>query len=316
LEDIVPDDDVVLACQRLRRDGYVIALDDFVLRPGYERLVSTADIIKIDFQATKGDERAALAKRFASPRLRLLAEKIETVSEYDEARGLGYALFQGYFFAKPQMLSGRDIPASKLNCLRLLKVAGGEDFDLAKIEGIIKQDLAISMKLIRYLNSAAFRRGVKVDSIRGALTRLGEEQFRKWASLLAVSGLGGPNTPSEVILVSLLRARFCECAGARLGLASLSSFLIGLLSLVDVILCRPLIDVLGELALAPEIAEALLQKEGRHASLLSLAAAFERGDWEGVEQGALATGCSPDEVGEMYREAVRWAHDVMAGAVA
>ena len=123
LETIEPDAEVVAACARLARDGYQIALDDFIFRPGYEALIAVADIIKVDFTQTRGDERARVVERFGSPRVRMLAEKIETKAEFEEAVRLGYQLFQGYFFARPEILSARDIPPLKVNCLRLLAVA-------------------------------------------------------------------------------------------------------------------------------------------------------------------------------------------------
>ena len=314
LESVAPDEEVVRACQKLARDGYSVALDDFVFRPGYERLISVANIIKVDFSITRGDERGEMVRRFGSRALRLLAEKVETREEYDEAVRIGYSLFQGYFFAKPEMVTARDIPQNKLSSVRLLTVVNDRRFDFTHVEEVVKQDLSISIKLLRYLNSAAFKRHRKIDSIRQALVVLGEDQFRKWVSLVALSGMGTSGTPGEVVTTSLIRANFCEQVGLHVGLSSLSSFLVGLLSMVDVLLGRPIGDVLNELAIGLDVKRALLERKGPLAELLALAVASERGDWTEATGKAAILGIDEAVANELHARARHWTDELQLSA--
>lgn len=315
LETIEPDAEVVAACARLAHDGYEIALDDFIFRPGFEPLIGVADVIKVDFTQTLGDERGRVVERFGSPRVRMLAEKIETRAEFDEAVHLGYELFQGYFFARPEIISARDIPPLKVNCLRLLTVVNEPELDFSRVEAIVRQEISIAVKLLRQLNSAALGGHHRIQSIRHALVLLGEVQFRRWVSLLALTGAGGTDTPGEVVLASLARARFCESVAAMTPtrLPALPCFLVGLLSLVDVLVARPIDEVLRGLAIDPEVEQALLRDEGRLAHLVPLAIAHERGDWVTLTRAAAALGIDELESARVHDASTRWAHEVLAG---
>jgi EAL and modified HD-GYP domain-containing signal transduction protein len=315
LETIEPDAEVVAACAHLAQDGYEIALDDFVFRPGFEALIAVADVIKVDFTQTLGAERGRVVERFGSPRVRMLAEKIETRAEFEEAVHLGYELFQGYFFARPEIISARDIPPLKVNCLRLLTVVNEPELDFQAVEAIVRQEISIAVKLLKQLNSAALGGHHRIQSIRHALELLGEVQFRRWVSLLALTGAGGSEVPGEVVLASLTRARFCESVAAMtpLPLPTLPSFLVGLLSMVDVLVARPIDEVLRSLAIDPEVEQALLRDEGRLAHLVPLAIAHERGDWAALTREALALGVDELATAEVHQASLLWAHEVLAG---
>lgn len=317
LETIEPDAEVVAACAHLAQDGYEIALDDFIFRPGFEALIAVADVIKVDFIQTLGVERARVVERFGSPRVRMLAEKVETRADFDEAVHLGYELFQGYFFARPEIISARDIPPLKINCLRLLTVVNEPELDFQAVEAIVRQEISIAVKLLRQLNSAALGGHHRIQSIRHALVLLGEVQFRRWVSLLALMGAGGSEVPGEVVLASLTRARFCESVAAitPLPLPRLPCFLVGLLSMVDVLVARPIEEVLRGLAIDPEVEQALLRDEGRLAHLVPLSIAHERGDWATLTREALALGVDQLATAEIHQASLRWAHEVLAGTV-
>jgi c-di-GMP-related signal transduction protein len=312
LETVAPDEEVLKACKRLKREGYRIALDDFVFRAEYAPLIALADVIKVDFIATKGDERARVVERIGPQGVKLLAEKIETFDEFQEAVRLGYTLFQGYFFARPTMLSARAIPGFKLNYLRLLGLVSEANFDFARVESVIKQDMALSIKLLRYLNSAAFRWTRKIESIRQAIVLLGEESFRKWASLVAIAAMAD-EVPGEVVVSSLVRARFCEALGTQASPDSspLSCFLIGLLSMLDVIVGAPLPEVLSQLGVSLDVEVALLDQKGPLADLLATAIAYERGSWQTVETRLAAFGVTEEMAADVYTRALEWTHDVL-----
>jgi EAL and modified HD-GYP domain-containing signal transduction protein len=315
LSPVEPDAEVVAACRKLIRDGYQVVFGDFVLRPGLEALALLADIIKVDFAQVKGEARAGILRRIRSPKLRLLADSIDNREDLEEAMRLGYTLFQGYFFAKPEIIAARDIPPIKLNCLRLLNVVNEREIDFSRVEAIVKQEVSIAVKLLQQLNSAALRGSHKISSIRHALVLLGEVQLRRWISLLALTGAGGTDAPGEVVVCSLVRARFCERIAAitPTPLPALPSFLVGLLSMVDVLVGRPIEEVLHDLAIDPEVERALLLNEGQLGSLLSLAVAHERGDWPALAREAETLHITESEAAAIYQDSTRWAHAVMAG---
>ena len=315
LDPVEPDIEVLAACRRLVRDGYQVVFGDFALRAGFEALAALADIVKVDFANVKGEARAGMLPRVRSPKLRLLADSIDTREALEEAMRLGYTLFQGDFFARPEIIAARDIPPIKLNCLRLLNVVNEREIDFSRVEAIVKQEVSIAVKLLQQLNSAALRGSHKISSIRHALVLLGEVQLRRWISLLALTGAAGTDAPGEVVVCSLVRARFCERIAAMTPapLPALPSFLVGLLSMVDVLVGRPIEEVLHDLAIDPEVERALLLNEGQLGSLLALAVAHERGDWPALAREAATLHITESEAAAIYQDSTRWAHAVMAG---
>jgi len=182
-ETVEPDPEVVSACGRLKKAGYMIVLDDFVYAEQYADLMNLADIVKVDFLSTPAEERRQVLSRFTAPNVRFLAEKVETHEVFKQAVSLGYTYFQGDFFSKPVIISSRDVPGFKLNYLHMLQELQWPDVNFHRLEGIIKRDMALSFKLLRYINSAYFGLGEKVRSILHAIRLLGPRQFKQWASL-------------------------------------------------------------------------------------------------------------------------------------
>ena len=307
LETIVPDLEVAAACRKLQQAGYTIALDDFANQPGWEALIRLADIVKIDFLSTRGSARAAPFERSRNRRAVLLAEKVETEADFVQAKELGYELFQGYFFCRPEMLHAREIQASKLGCLRLIEAVGKRDLDLVKIESLFRAEPALTVKLLRYLNSAAFAWQRQVKKLQDALRTLGERPLRRWVSMMALAGLGS-DRPSELVSTALVRARLCEglAVGCRLGGREEELFLLGLLSLVDALLAAPLNEALDRLSLAGEVRAALVEGKGPLAKVLALVVAYERADWEQVTALAAELKLPEAAVAEAHRGALAW----------
>jgi c-di-GMP-related signal transduction protein len=308
LENIDPDQDVLTACQNLKTQGFTLALDDFVFDPKYRALISLADIIKVDFMLSSPAERRALATELENDRVELLAEKIETHDDFTEALDLGYRYFQGYFFCRPEIVTGREIPGFKLNYLRFLQEVNRPEIDFDRLEGIIKQELSLSVKLLRYLNSASFGWRHEVTSIRQAIRIFGERQIKKWASLVAMMHMG-EDKPSELVLTSLARARLCELLGAISGFREreLELFLMGLLSLIDALVDRAMEDVLAELQLSDDIRNTLLGVTTPFSPVLSIVRLYERGDWDEMTPLFVALNIEEQRVAELYGEAVAWA---------
>ncbi len=311
LEDIQPDDEVLAACRRLRKKGYLIALDDFLTGPDRNPLTSFASIIKVDFRATPLEECAALVKRYASSGIKLLAEKVETREEINAGLQMGYEYFQGYFYCRPQIMATRDIPNCKINYLRMLQAINRPELDFREIDQILHQEPSLLYRLLRYLNSANFGLRGRVNSIRHALSLLGEANLRKWASVMAILDLGS-DKPSELIFTSLVRARICELLAPRIRIAGRQTdvFLLGLLSLLDVMMERDIRSVLAEIPLADEIKDALLGKCCRLRCLLDSCIAQERGDWQRLHHCLDRVGVDPEEYQGLYMEAIQWGREI------
>jgi c-di-GMP-related signal transduction protein len=312
LESVTADEETVAAVRTARRAGYDIALDDFVDQPGLAAFVEMAQILKVDFLATPPAERRRLREHTKSKKITLLAEKVENAAEFENAEELGYTLFQGYFFQRPEIISREDIPPAKLTYVRFLRELQAVHLDYAGLEAIIKQDVALSVKLLKFLNSAAFGWRSRVTSLRHALVLLGERPFRKWASLIAVVGMTD-DRPPELALVSLSRARFCErlCPLAGLGGAELDAFLVGLLSALDAMMGRPLAELLAEIVVSPDIDAALLHENTPLGRVRALVLAYENGAWDKVSALAAALGIAESELPTLANESRDWAAETL-----
>lgn len=310
LENVQPDAPVISACSRLKASGYRLALDDFGPGAHTRPLLDLAAILKVDFRATPPRERKRLVVHYARPGLRMLAEKVETHEEFEWARGHGFSYFQGYFFARPLIIARKEIPASKANLLRLLGAVHAPNFDFARIEELVKHEPQLCHRLLRYVNSAAFGSRAQILSVRMAMVLLGEDELRKWLTLAALPGLAS-DKPDSLAETAVLRARTCELLAVRAGLAARSGefFLMGMFSLLDAFMGRPLDELLAELGLSRDVTEALLGDAALGnpaARIYRLALAVERADWDTVAVLATALGLSVERVSEVCFEAAAW----------
>ena len=307
-ETIEPDPEVIGACSRLKKAGYILVLGDFVHGEQYADLMNLADIVKVDFLSTSAEERRQVLSRFTGPNVRFLAEKVETHEVFDQAIRLGYTYFQGDFFSKPVIISSRDVPGFKLNYLHMLQEIQSPDVNFNRLEGIVKRDMALSFKLLRYINSAYFGLSNKVTSILHAITLLGPRQFKQWASLLVMASMGS-DKPDELVVQALIRGRFCETLAPMLGMKQRSQelFLLGMFSVIDAILGRPLEEILKDLPLSDEIKDALRGKPNRLRDVFEYALAYEKGDWDRLSEMAGALGLDEFGIPAVYLAAMHWA---------
>jgi len=310
LETVVPDATVMEACKRLREAGYLIALDDFVAEDPREALTGLVDIIKVDMRATRADEQAALVKRLGKQH-RMLAEKVETRQEFQAARALGFTYFQGYFFRKPEVMAARDIPANRLNYLRLLQAVSRPDLDFRELEGLVKCEVALCYRLLRYLNSAVFCFGNEIHSVRHALSILGEREIRRWMRLVVTIGAGEQKS-SELVATTLIRARFCELLAPKVPHGDSDLFLMGLMSLMDVILEIPMPEVLGKVPIDKAIKAVILGHPSHLRTIYRLMLAQESGEWNAVDELAKLLHLGKEEIATSYWEAMQWARQVTA----
>ena len=311
LETVRPDAEVLAACRKLKGLGYVIALDDFVYAPELQPFIDLADIIKIDFQAATPAERRGAVAQFAPLGIQLLAEKVETRADFAEAHSSGYCYFQGYFFCKPQIVPSQHIPAFKTHYLRLLQAINKPQLDRAEVVALIDREVSLCYKLLRFVNSPLFGFKREIKSTAHALALVGDHEVRKWASVAAVLGIAG-DTSNELVLTSLTRGRCCELLAphwnARADAQSL--FLLGVFSLMDAMLGRPLSEIASEIALPDEVRAALVGTPNRHAKILELVKAFEAGQWGQVRELVSGVGLNEAQLSPAYPEAVDWAQKI------
>jgi len=302
------DREVLTACRQLKDDGYMLVIDDFVFYPGSEDLVKMVDMVKVDFVKTKEPERLRIAQRIHPMGVALLAEKIESYFDFKQAKEFGYQYFQGYFFGRPEVFSGRDIPGYTVNYLNMLREASRTEIDIDKLEQIFRRDVALSFKMLKFINSSFFGVRNKVSSVRQALVLLGRKEILKWISLLALQNIA-QEKPDELVALSLIRARFGELLAFQLGWPKRSdqAFLVGLFSLVDAMLDRPMDDILRELPLEDDIVVALLRGDNDLGRLHRMARHYEKAEWEEFATIAKTLKIPDKEVSELYRQSVAWA---------
>lgn len=308
METVGPDQQVLAACRELKRKGYTLALDDFVYDESYLPLMKIADIVKIDFLATSPEARAQIIRECRPLNLSFVAEKVETRQVFEEALELGYSLFQGYFFSQPVILRGKEVPGFKLHYLSLLREIYKPDLDFARLEVLIKHNVSLSYKMLRYVNSPAFGWRREINSIRDALLLLGQREVRKVLSLILLTSIGH-DRPEQLVQDAVCRARFCESLAPYTGFAKRSEdlFLTGMFSLIDALIGRPMEEILGDLPIVDDVKAALLGEPNGIGRVLDFAIAYERGAWNQVAAGARELDLDEKTVPDLYVAAVSWA---------
>jgi EAL and modified HD-GYP domain-containing signal transduction protein len=312
LESVPVDDLVIAALQRLKQAGYLVALDDFVFNDPREPLIEFTDIIKVDIQQTTPEQCTEMMAKYGSWLRHLLAEKVETREEFAATKKAGFRYFQGYFFRRPEVMQAKEIPASRVNYLRLLRAVSQPELDHREFEAMIKQEVSICYRLLRYLNSAAFGIQNEVHSVRHALAMLGEREVRRWVRLVATLAIG-ENKSSELVTTAMVRARFCELLAPRVPHGESDLFLMGMLSMVDAILEIPMASVLESIPLDHETKSLLLGAPSKLRPLYDLMLARESGDWNTTAECSRKLGLNESEVAEAFWQAMQWAKQISAG---
>jgi c-di-GMP-related signal transduction protein len=306
LETVEPDPEVLQACQKLKNAGYLIAMDDFVYEQRYEPLLEFTDFVKVDFLATTEEARKSIGQKISPLKTRLVAEKVETPQMFQEGIESGYSFFQGYFFSKPAILVAKDIPTFKAHYFQLLKEIHRSGTDLDKLDEIIRRDVALTYKLLRYINSAFFGLPHKIKSVKQALVLLGEKTIKNWISFVALASMA-VDKPEELLVLTIVRARFCEMLAPYFNLSDRKddSFLMGLFSLIDAFLDRPLSQILAEIPIDDPIKLALLGEPSRLGEIYQYTLSYEKAAWGDLQKPII----TPDEDTtplSLYLEALKW----------
>lgn len=304
LENIVIDAELIEAIRALSRQGYTIALDDFVFDENLHPLVEVADIVKVDVLALA---RPALRQNVARLRqydVKLLAEKVETRDELAYCQELGFDYFQGYFLCEPDIVKGQRSPANRLAVLRLLAKLQEAETTLAQLEAIIRQDVSLSFKLLRLVNADPSLPH-QIESIHQALLHLGTKFITAWASLIMLADIG--DKPHELMVTALIRGKMCELLAGSQHLPDKERFFtVGLFSVLDAMLDSPMADIVASLPLTEDVAQALLTYEGVVGTTLRSVLAYERNNWEAIHELDLDRWV----IGETYVQALVWASAV------
>lgn len=309
LETVPPDPDVLAACKSLKESGYLIALDDYVACDAREPLAEIADIIKVEMPSTTEEQRAQLIRQFGPWRCRMLAEKIETQHDFVRARDQGFVYFQGYFFRRPETMKTRDMPASRLNYLRMLQEVSRPELSVPELEKLIKSEASVCYRLLRYLNSAVFGFRKEIHSVRHALSLLGERDVRRWVRLVAAVGAGREKT-SDLVLSALVRGRFGELIAPQVQHGESDLFLMGLLSLIDAMLEMPMEAVIERIPLDQATKAVLLGQPSILRPVFQLMLAHESGEWSAATDLSQILHLDPEQVAGHYWQAQQWAREL------
>ncbi|WP_199609857.1 EAL and HDOD domain-containing protein [Flocculibacter collagenilyticus] len=313
LEDVPISDELISTCNKLHEAGYQIAFDDFDFDPRWEPLTPYISIIKVDILEYNILQIAKMVRDIDTSKITLLAEKVETREQYNKLKQLGFTLFQGYFFAKPEILKQRNITPAKHALFDLIGETAKPELDLDKVTEIIQCDVALSYKLLRFINSAAFSNQQEIASLKHALVYMGQVELKKFISLIALSRLCEDKT-DELISMSIVRAKFCSnIAIHRLEPENPpTAFLTGLFSLIDAMLDMTLDEVMAMLPVQDEIKAAIIKFHGQLGEYLTLAIAYEKADWEVVMKLVDSLELTDECIHDAYYEAIKWANSFVS----
>ena len=309
LEDVQLTAKIIAVCRELAQQGYTIALDDFVYREELEPLIEPSHIIKVDFLATQAADIAMLAERFGGHKL-LLAEKVETKSQYAIAQGLGFDYFQGYLLSHPEMMTGKAIPHLNATLLDMLSEINRNDFDYNRLEEILKRDVSMSYRLFRYINIYLYKSDL--SSLQQVMTLLGQKELRNFISLMLMSSMAS-GIPDQLIRNSCVRARFCEAVGNTSGQNALSSslFTVGLFSNLHRILGKSMEQALEQMPFCEDIRSALIDRSGNLGRYLQLAVDYESANWADVSHLGGQMDLNGRQLTHLYAASCQWANRVV-----
>jgi c-di-GMP phosphodiesterase len=307
VEDIPASPALLEGINALKARGHRVALDDYSPRLNDPQLLDVVDIVKIDVAQQSRAELQKFVPGLLKRGLTLIAEDVETVEQFEHCVQMGFKGFQGDFLHRPQTVKGQRLPASRLGTLRLIAALQNQDYSLREIEGVVSQDLSISYRVLRCINSSYYNLPHKVESIRQAIVILGLDNLRQLATLVSMQSF--ENRPVSLYVTAMTRARMCEQLARLAGARDTGPYFItGLFSLLDVLTGVPTAELLDELPLAPAVERALIAQEGDIGTALKCAHAYERASWGRVAYNGLA----PALIRAAYVDAVFWAEQTQA----
>ncbi len=306
LETLDPSPALINACQHLKARGFRLALDDFTWKPGIEPLVEIADYIKVDFAISNKQDRRELLQRLRGVTVALIAEKVETQEEYLRARDEGFTLMQGFYFCRPVLMRNHKVPANRLQHVEILRLLQDESMDMHELAGLVKRDTCLTYRLLRLINSPVSAMRQEVQSVQAALIAVGEETFRRLATLAITSEMNA-GQPMELLRMAFVRGRFCELASVLCDLHPTEQYLLGMMSLLPAMLRVPMSNLTPLLPLRDEIRRALEGEKLPERALLCWLEAHEYADWATCDLVTKLQGLNAGDLLVCYEEALQWA---------
>lgn len=283
LEDVKVDTDIVTAVKKLSEQGYTIALDDFEYDESWDPLIEIASIIKIDIQALTKEQLEKHVELLKDKNVKLLAEKVETHEEYEFCKALGFDYFQGYFLSKPNIVAGKKTSTNKLVIMKLICELQKRDISIPEIEKLLSEDPKLSYKLLQIINSAAYIKAKKIESLHQAVVFLGLHKLREWASLIALSQVD--DKPNELMVTTMVRAKMCELIAASEGSHQIEAYYTaGLFSTLDALMDDEIEELMNKLPISEDIKQALINKAGPMGKVLKNVIAYERAEWSDMSE--------------------------------
>jgi EAL and modified HD-GYP domain-containing signal transduction protein len=305
--------DLIAVCQQLKALGFRLALDDFHWQPQLKQLVELADYVKLDFGRTLPEERRKLFEQLRGETIAVVANKVDTQAAYRQAREEGFSLFEGYYFCQPVATRNRRPPANQILRIDILKALQQDPIDLRKMSQLVKRDGPLTYQLLRLVNSPLWTVRQKVDSIEVALLAVGDDVFRRIATMAIAREFNG-DQPAELLCMAMVRARFCEVAGLKRNLDPFGQYLLGLFSLLPAMQGQPMINLAPALPLSDEIRDALLGAKNPERVLLGWLESCERGDWSECDAEAQSGSLNQRELAKVYVDAVAWTEAALHSA--
>jgi len=310
LEDVEPDEELLQVCRDLKKKGYHFALDDFSPDGCGLAFLELASYVKVDFRASDAATRRQIYKMVAGSNVKLIGEKVETLSDIETARGEGCEFFQGYFFSKPIIVSSRLIPQSHLTYLQLISELSTVPSNLDRIDKLVMSEPALCYRLLRLVNSALYGLRTPVSTVRAALMVVGDDEVRKLVTV-GMSGVFETGHSKSLVKVALERARFCELLAPMMKESAGKLYLLGMLSMIDALLQKPMTQIMELLPIPADMKQVLLGRQNSLSIVLNLIRCYESGEWQGCEDFHTALGLNATKSLSIYTQSVHWAERML-----
>jgi EAL and modified HD-GYP domain-containing signal transduction protein len=320
VETVEVNDELVQACKHIRNLGYQLALDDYDFGARWDVFLPFVDYIKVEVEEIEKQGAAAVAKiqNLNNHGVKIIAEKVETHEQFERFKDMGVKLFQGYFLARPEMIRHRDLNASLHSVTELVSLSNSPNFDVKEVTKVIEHDVGLAYKLMRFVNNPLINKRQKIESLQHALNYMGHIEIKKFIALLALANLRGEK-PGELLIQSLVRARFCSLMSVELELPENppSSFLLGLFSMLDALLDQPMESLVQKLPVGEELQDALCRKNTDSNMGLQLRAcfAFEEANWDEIDYIAEEFEITGERLYTLYYEAMHWAQNMSTSLI-
>ena len=304
-------DSLLTICKHVNKMGFKLAIEDHRLDPKWSEFLPYIDMIKVDTTRSDYENVAKNVQRYKDTNVQIIADKIETQQDFVIYKDMGFDYFQGYFFARPESVTQQNLPTSKLTLVELMGASSSASFDIDSINSVIEHDVGLSYMLLRFINNPMINKRYKISSLRHALNYMGEVEIKKFIALLALANLSD-DKPTELIHLSLVRAKFCDLVGIEKNLGSNPplGFLVGLFSLLDALLDQDMRSLVDKLPLVDEVKIALCGGQNDLSMYLLLVKAFESGNWLKVIRLSKILEIDQKHLHSLFNEAIVWGNGV------